>query len=81
MDCYPCFFIQTLKTARMATSDEQRIHQILKEVSAALPKIPFNVTPAEIGRDVYAMISRLTGVEDPYKKVKESCIHQALSLL
>ena len=80
LDCYPCFFIQILKTTRMVTSDEKKILQILKEVSAALPTIPFNVTPAEIGRAVYSIISRLTGVEDPYRKVKESCIHQALSL-
>lgn len=80
LDCYPCFFIQTLKTSRMITSDEREILQILNEVSSSIPKIPFGVTPAEIGREVYRIISQKTGVEDPYREVKERCIHQALSL-
>ena len=80
LDCYPCFFIQTLRTARMVTSDEKTILQILHEVSTTLPQIPFNVTPPEIGREVYRIISRMTGVEDPYKEVKDRCIREALSL-
>lgn len=80
LDCYPCFFIQTLKTSRMITSDEKEILQILNEVSSSIPKIPFGATPAEIGREVYRIISQKTGVEDPYREVKERCIHQALSL-
>jgi len=80
LDCYPCFFIQTLRTARMVTSDEKTILQILHEVSTTLPQIPFNVTPPEIGREVYRIISRRTGVEDPYKEVKDRCIREALSL-
>lgn len=80
LDCYPCFFIQTLKTSRMITSDEREILQILNEVSSSIPKIPFGATPAEIGREVYRIISQKTGVEDPYREVKERCTHQALSL-
>ena len=80
LECYPCFFIQTLRTARIVTSDEKTILQILHEVSTTLPQIPFNVTPPEIGREVYRIISRRTGVEDPYKEVKDRCIREALSL-
>ena len=80
LDCYSCFFIQTLRTARIVTSDEKTILQILHEVSTTLPQIPFNVTPPEIGREVYSIISRRTGVEDPYKEVKDRCIREALSL-
>ncbi|MCK4557578.1 MAG: DUF89 family protein [Candidatus Aminicenantes bacterium] len=80
LDCYPCFFIQTLRTARIVTSDEKTILQILHEVSTTLPQIPFNVTPPEIGREVYSIISRRTGVKDPYKEVKDRCIREALSL-
>jgi len=64
----------------MITSDEEKIHQILSEVSLTLPKIPFKATPPEIGREVYRIISRITGNKDPYREIKERCIHQALSL-
>lgn len=80
LDCYSCFFSQALKTSRMITSDERKIWKILNEVSLSIPKIPFGATPAEIGREVYRIISEQTGVEDPYKKIKERCTQQALAL-
>jgi len=80
LDCYSCFFNQALKTSRMITSDEKKIWKILNEVSLSIPKIPFGATPAEIGREVYRIISEQTGVEDPYKKIKEKNTQQALSL-
>lgn len=80
LDCYPCFFSQTLKTARMITQDEGKIRQILAEVSACLPKISFQATPPEIGREVYKIISEMTGIRDPYKEIKNDCTQQALSL-
>lgn len=80
LDCFPCFFIQALKTARLVTSDENAILQILKDVSAYLSQASFDVTPSEIGLGVYRILSQRTGVEDPYRKIKERCIQQALSL-
>jgi len=80
LDCYPCFFIQALKTARLVTSDEKVILQILKDVSEYLSQASFDVTPSEIGMGVYHILSRKTGVEDPYREVKVKCIQQALSL-
>lgn len=80
LDCYPCFFSQTLKTARMITADERKIHRILVEVSLTLPNLSFEATPPEIGKEVYRIISEMTGVNDPYDKIKENCTRQALSL-
>jgi uncharacterized protein with ATP-grasp and redox domains len=80
LECYPCFFQQALKAARMITSDEELVHQILLEVNALLPKIMGDVTPPEIGREVYRIVSRLTGVKDPYREIKEKCTQQAFAL-
>jgi uncharacterized protein with ATP-grasp and redox domains len=80
LDCYPCFFTQAIKTSRMITSDEKKIWQILNEVSLTIPEISFAATPPEIGREVYRIISKRTGVKDPYRKIKEKCTRQALSL-
>jgi len=80
LDCYPCFFSQTLKTSRMITSDEKKVREILTEISLFLPNISFDATPPEIGREVYRIIAEMTGVYDPYKEIKERCTRQALSL-
>jgi uncharacterized protein with ATP-grasp and redox domains len=80
LDCYPCFFTQAIRTSKMITSDDKKIWQILNEVSLAIPDVPFGATPPEIGREVYRIISEKTGVKDPYRKIKEKCTRQALSL-
>ena len=79
LDCYPCFFIQALKTMRLITQDEKKILEVLHEVSLILPKLSFKVTPTEIGRQVYKIISEKTGIDDPYRAIKEKYINQALS--
>jgi len=80
LECYPCFFNQALNTSRIITSDDKKIWQILNEVSLSIPKIPRDVTPSEIGREVQRIVSRMTGVKDPYQKIKRQYIRQALSL-
>ncbi|HHF52593.1 MAG: DUF89 family protein [Candidatus Aminicenantes bacterium] len=80
LDCYPCFFVQTLNTMRLITSDEEEIWKVLKAVSSFLPSLSFDATPPEIGREVYRIISDMTGVEDPYREVKKRCTQQALDL-
>ena len=65
----------------MITSDERKIWEILNEVSLSIPKIPFGATPAEIGREVYRIISEQTGVEDPYKKIKKTLSRHSPSIL
>jgi len=80
LDCYPCFFTQAIKTSRMITSDEKKIWEILNEVSLSIPDVPFGATPPEIGREVYRIISERTSIKDPYRKIKEKCTRQALSL-
>jgi len=80
LDCYPCFFVQTLNTMRLITSDEQEIWKVLRAVSSFLPELSFDSTPPEIGREIYRIISDMTGVKDPYRDIKKRCTKQALSL-
>jgi damage-control phosphatase, subfamily I len=80
LDCYPCFFVQTLNTMRLITSDEEEIWKVLKAVSSFLPELSFDSTPPEIGREIYRIISDMTGVKDPYCDIKKRCTQQALAL-
>jgi uncharacterized protein with ATP-grasp and redox domains len=80
LDCYPCFFQQILKTARMVTSDERKIQEILVAFGRFLSQIRYEATPAEIGREVYRLISEKTGITDPYAGIKKTCTQQVLAL-
>ena len=80
LDCIPCFFRQALETARLVTSDEREIREVLNAVSSLIPKISLDASPPEIGRQVYRTISEVTGIEDPYRNLKEKYIGIATSL-
>ncbi|MDI6786687.1 MAG: ARMT1-like domain-containing protein [bacterium] len=71
LDCIPCFFRQALEAARIAGANESKQKKILEEVCRIIPNISLNVSPPEIGRAVYALIIKETGILDPFKKIKD----------
>ncbi|MCK5277838.1 MAG: DUF89 family protein [Cyclobacteriaceae bacterium] len=71
---------QALRTGRIATNDEQKIKQLLDEIGASFRNLPMENTPVESGAIIYNKIREITGVEDPYKKIKQESIRDALGL-
>jgi uncharacterized protein with ATP-grasp and redox domains len=80
LECIPCFFKQALFAAREATNDERKIKQVLDAVGSHLPEIPLDSSPPQTARTVYGVIREITGVSDPFKKLKEESIRAALRL-
>jgi len=80
LECLPCMMQQALRAGRMATKDDNKVKKILDEVGALIKDVPMDSTPAESGALVYGKIREVTGVDDPYKKIKEASIKQAQSL-
>ena len=74
LDCIPCYMQQALRAGRMATSDENKLKQILDETAEMVKTISMQATPAETGAKVYQIVSKVTGVEDPYKEIKQQHI-------
>lgn len=80
IDCLPCFMGQALRAGRIATKDENLIKTLLDDVGCMIKDIPMDNTPPEMGKLIYQRVREITGVEDPYKKIKESNIKEALDL-
>jgi len=80
LDCLPCFMNQALRAGRIATKDEKKIKALLDDVGCIIKDIPMDSTPPETGGLIYQKVREITGVEDPYKKIKESNITEALAL-
>ncbi|MCD4697359.1 MAG: ARMT1-like domain-containing protein [Bacteroidales bacterium] len=80
LDCLHCFMSQALRAGRMATKDEKKIKKLLDDVGCMIKDIPLDNTPPETGDLIYQKVREITGIEDPYKKIKESNIREALSL-
>ncbi len=80
LDCFPCFLDQALRAARIATSDEKKVKEVLDEVGMMLKDIPLESSPPESGRLVYRKVSEITGNKDPYKEIKNQSTEKTLSL-
>lgn len=80
IDCIPCFMQQLIRTARLATNDEEMIKSILDEVGYMVKDISMESTPPETADIIYRIIKERTGVDDPYKIIKEKNIKEAISL-
>ena len=80
LECIPCFMQQAFRGASIATGDDKKIKEVLNVVGEMIKSIPMENTPPETGNIIYQKISEITGVDDPYKKIKDDNIKEALSL-
>ena len=71
LDCLPCFMRQALDAARMATDDPLAQREVLDRVAKLLPTVPLNSTPIDMGQIVHRLVREVTGVADPYARVKK----------
>jgi uncharacterized protein with ATP-grasp and redox domains len=79
-DCFACFIDQALRAGRMATDDERKIKRLLDEVGMMLKDIRLESTPPETARLIYQKIKKITGKNDPYRKIKKENTAKALTL-
>ncbi|MBS3778040.1 MAG: DUF89 family protein [Candidatus Thermoplasmatota archaeon] len=77
LDCIPCFLHQSLEAARMATRDEKKHEEVMKQVMKHLETIDFTHSPPEISQHVHHIIRNVTENTDPYIKVKKEANQHA----
>ncbi len=80
LDCIPCFFKQGLSAARIAGLGPDEQKKVLDEIARIIPDIPMEASPPEIALGVYRAIRNSSGVDDPFKRIKNEYINYALSL-
>jgi len=78
--CIPCFFKQVIQTANFIGVDEKTLREMLTGLGERLSRIDWQKSPAENAQIVYELLSEVTGVEDPYRKLKEQSILTALKV-
>jgi len=80
LECFPCFFTQILKTARLLSLTEEQIREAIARFSRRLSELSSHATPAGIGRELYLILSDISGVYDPYLEIKKRCTELALEI-
>ncbi len=79
-ECIPCFMQQAFRAGKMTAKDDNQLKTILDETGCLIKTFSMQSTPAEYGAEVYRIVREITGVEDPYKKIKEQSIKEAKEL-
>ena len=80
LDCIPCFYRQALDAARIAGADELIQKKIIDELSQLIPNFTLETAPPEMGRAIYSLVGKISGVKDPFKEIKENSNKFALKL-
>ena len=80
-DCLLCLFNQALNTVRGVTDDAKVHERVLREVARVVARETLNQTPTALSQHVYRIVSRVTGIRDPYRRQKAETNRIALRLL
>jgi damage-control phosphatase, subfamily I len=80
-DCVACILNQVEKTLTLLAPEERITSTIRGQAHEMSKSFSFAHTPPWVAREVYEMIARETGLEDPLAVVKQKSIELATSLL
>ena len=81
LDCFPCIIKQTLATARFVTNDEEQQEKILRIMLKKTEQLDLNDYSPKMGWFIQKAAQEITGIQDPYSKVKKDFNQFALQLL
>lgn len=70
-ECIPCLARQAVEIAEEATKDVRMQEEIIKKSLKELGEIDFNETAPEIALRMHKHAKNITGINDPYKRLKE----------
>ncbi|MGC9125496.1 MAG: damage-control phosphatase ARMT1 family protein, partial [Caldisericaceae bacterium] len=79
-ECLKCIFNQAYRTAKVSTSDDAKVRQILSLACEHLKSLNFNQTPPEAAQYIYKMVSDISGMVDPYSEIKKEHVRKALRI-
>ena len=69
--CIPCVLHDVFRTGKLATKNVNMQMAILREASRVVAeKASSRVTPSQLSTYAYRVVKRLTGIDDPYRKIK-----------
>ena len=80
LDCLPCFMNQIVRIGRMLNLSEADCFAMLREFAGQFSELELEDPPPKTSIRLYDMISRYTGLEDPFKKIKTESTSKALEL-
>jgi len=81
LDCIPCLLRQTLEAARFCTSSNELQADILKKILHVIAEADIAQSPPQVARELHRQLKSLTGIDDPYRNIKDQFNSLAISML
>jgi len=81
LECIPCFARQALEAARFVTDDVAVHEQLLRNVLHSVAEMDLAQCPPVVAQRVHHHLRQLTGVDDPYRAVKDRFNRMAMDML
>jgi len=81
LDCIPCFVRQALEAARFVTDDPAVHERIVRDVLRMAAEMDLAQCPPVVGQRIHRRLREITGVDDPYRAVKDRFNRMALDTL
>ncbi|MBN1422173.1 MAG: DUF89 family protein [Planctomycetes bacterium] len=81
LDCLPCFVRQALEAARFVTDDRAVHERIVRSLLRSAAEIDLAQPPPVVGQLIHRQLRGMTGVEDPYRAVKDRFNEMASDML
>ena len=80
LDCVPCTLRQLLEASRLSVNDEEMHARIMDEVLNQIRDFRSYPTAPMLNRAMHRIAYQFTGIEDPYRQVRERDTEAALKL-
>lgn len=81
LDCIPCFARQALEAARFVTDDPAVHERLVRGVLRLTAEMDLTQAPPVVAREIHRTLRTMTGVDDPYRPVKDRFNRMALDML
>ena len=79
IECIPCFVRQALQAAQHSGSDAATQERVLRRVIRALDELSWEGSPMSAAHRVHGLVREETGIDDPYRQVKDLDTREALA--
>ncbi len=81
IDCYPCILAQLSELAKKATGDRDGQHRLVKEMMRLVLTADDATTPPEFAGCFHRLVAEVSGIEDPFREIKDKSTELGLALL
>ena len=80
-DCYACILSQSVRLAKLASPDPEEQSRLIRRMLQKVLEADDRATPPEFAGQFNEIVSEVSGIDDPFREVKDQSTRLGLELL